>query len=489
MKKRIWGIAVMAVATAIAFSTVRALTFTPQDVAGPLPVKLPVVPAFDINTSATNLSAAIRFQTVSNQDAAQNQIAEWDKLHAWLRTTYPLLHTKMSREVTAGHSLLYKWEGSDASLAPIILMAHQDVVPVTPGTEKDWSHPPFSGTVEDGKVWGRGAIDDKGSLIALFEAIEALRRAGFSPKRSIYLFSGHDEEVGGTGANATAALLKARGVKAEFTLDEGSAIIEDEPLTGGAVALIGIAEKGFATLRVTAPHVGGHSSMPPKKTGVVTLASAITAISGKPFPLAIQGPVDKMLSSLAAKKGGVTKFAMANQWLFGPYLKGKIAATPAGAAMLHTTIAPTMLQGSPKENVLPQSANVLINYRMSPGHSSAQVLEHAKKAANNPELKYEWVKPPREASPVSSTNSNAWRQIVTAAQADDPGLAFAPYLVVGGTDSRNFVPISKDVYRFIGARVKQSEVKVIHGTNEHISIDNLKRSISFYAQLIQLSAG
>src|SRR3546814_3972160 len=148
-------------------------------------------------------------------------MAEWDRLHAWLSATYPAAHAAMTRTILPNRTLIYHWPGSDAALAPIIVMAHQDVVPVTEGTEGDWKHPPFSGQIAENAVWGRGTVDDKGSLVGLFEAIEALATAGFQPKRGIYLVSGHDEEVGGSGAVAAAAPLKASGVKAIFTLDEG----------------------------------------------------------------------------------------------------------------------------------------------------------------------------------------------------------------------------------------------------------------------------
>jgi carboxypeptidase PM20D1 len=313
----------------------------------------------------------VRFQTVSHQDPAEDQPAEWDKLHAWLQTTYPDAHRVMGREVVAGHALVYTWQGTDRTLAPIVLMAHQDVVPVTPGSEGAWTHPPFDGVIADGAVWGRGSIDDKGSLVTLFEALDGLAKAGFTPKRTVILVSGHDEEVRGGGAKAAAALLKSRGVKAQFVLDEGMVVVEDHPVTKKPVALIATAEKGYATLTVTAPAVGGHSSAPPAQTGVTTLAKAVLAIADKPFPMKFNGPGADMLKSLAPHSSTTIKMAAANTWLFSPLLVSQTAKTPAGAAMLHTTIAPTMLKGSPKENVLPQDATAWINYRIAPGDSSA----------------------------------------------------------------------------------------------------------------------
>ena len=165
----------------------------------------------------------------------------------------------MTRTILPNRTLIYHWPGGDASLAPIIVMAHQDVVPVTGGTERDWKYPPFAGTIAENAIWGRGTVDDKGSLVGLFEAIEALAVQGFQPKRGIYLVSGHDEEAGGSGAAAAAARLKAEGVRALYTLDEGSVVLRDTPVIDGPAILIGIAEKGYATLKVTANAPGGHS--------------------------------------------------------------------------------------------------------------------------------------------------------------------------------------------------------------------------------------
>lgn len=463
---------------------VRTATFATDDIADGSDVKLATVPPYDIGAAVRNLSAAAQIPTISHQDAADNDVAQWDRLHGWLAATYPAAHAAMTRTILPNRTLVYEWAGSDPALAPIIVMAHQDVVPVTPGTEKDWKYPPFAGTVADDAVWGRGTVDDKGSLIGLFEAIEALARSGFKPRRAIYLVSGHDEEAGGTGAVAAAAMLKAKNVKAIFTIDEGSIVLTDTPVIDGPAIMIGIAEKGYGTLKVTAPAPGGHSSMPPAETGVTTLARAVLAIADKPFPMEVRGPGASMLQALAAEKGGFTKVAVANQWLFGPMLKHQLASAPSTAAAFHTTIAPTMLEGSPKENVLPQSANALINYRIAPWNGSADVMARAKAAVGDAKVELAWVKPPREPSRVSSTNSQGWKWIAAAARADAPGAVLTPTLVVAGTDSRSMEPVSEDVYRFMPMHFTLKESAMIHGTNEHMAIDSFKRMIDFYARLI-----
>jgi carboxypeptidase PM20D1 len=488
MKKQLGlgvGIAALGLGGAITYN---ALTFAPEGIADARGIAVAAALPFDAGASAARLGAAIRIQTVSHQDPAENQPGEWTKLHSWLQASYPAAHAAMTHELVAGNSLVYTWPGSDASLPPIIVMAHQDVVPVTAGTETDWRYPPFAGTIAEGAVWGRGSVDDKGSLIALFESLELLAKSGFKPKRTVLLVSGHDEEVGGSGAKAVADLLKSRGIKALFTLDEGSAVITDAPMIKGPAIMLAVAEKGYATLKVTATAPGGHSSMPPAEIGTVNLAKAVIAIHADQFPERLQQPVLGTVQALAAVKGGAMTAVAANPWAFGSLIRRELRKTPAGAAQLHTTIAPTMLQGSPKENVLPQSAFALINYRIAPGDSSADVLVRAKAAVGDLPVTFSWNRPPVEPSAISSSNSEGWKLVRAVAEAENPGAPVAPFLVVAGTDSKNFGEVSQDVYRFQNLRLSTKDTAMIHGTNEHMTIANLEAMIRFYTRLIATSA-
>lgn len=441
----------------------------------------------DAAKAAAHLGEAVRFKTISNQNPADNDWTQWDALHAWLQATYPAAHAAMTREVVAGHGLVYTWTGSDPSLAPIVLMAHQDVVPVTPGTEGDWTHPPFDGVVADDAVWGRGSIDDKGSLVTLFEAAENLATSGFKPRRTVIIVSGHDEERGGTGAQAAAALIKSRGMTAEWALDEGLAVIDNFPMVDAPVALVGVGEKGYATLQITARAVGGHSSAPPKETGVETLAKAVLAITGKPYPMRFEGPGAETVKAIAPKAGYVARMAAANGWLFGPLLVKQISATPAGASTLHTTIAPTMLKGSPKENVLPQDATAWINYRIMPGQTRESVMADAKRAVGDLPVELSWGVEGGNPSPVSSTSSDGWK-VIAALASDDGRLTVAPGLVTAATDSRYMTGVAKDVYRFQPIIASIDDFAMIHGTDEHITVGNLERMVRFYQRLIQTAA-
>jgi carboxypeptidase PM20D1 len=484
---RIGLVLLACVAALVALVAVRTAAYQPPaavDLAG---VDLAEGVPVDQARAARHLSEAVRIRTVSHQDPASNDWSEWQRFRDWLQSTYPAAHGALTRELVAGHTLVYTWPGSDPALPPIVLMAHHDVVPVTPGTEHDWTHPPFDGVIAGGAVWGRGSVDDKSSLVAIFESVEALIDSGFRPLRTVMILSGHDEEAGGSGVRAVAELWRSRGVAPSFALDEGLAVVEDFPLLGRPVALIGVAEKGYATLRVTAPAKGGHSSAPPPETGVEVLARAILAITSQPFEPEFSGPAADMLRALAPHAGLAVRMAVANAWLFEPLLVKQIAATPAGAATLHTTIAPTMLRGSPKENVLPQDATAWINYRIAPGQTAAEVMTRAGQATRGLDVELEWEGPAYDPPPVSSADSEAFR-IIAALASEGGTLPVAPGLVTATTDSRYLAGIAQDVYRFQPFVASMREFEMIHGTNEHLTLENLERLTGFYTRLIATAA-
>ena len=470
--------------TVVGVVGVRTLTWAPPAVIEGA-ADLAAAPAFDVQAAAGRLSEAITFRTVSHQDAADNDLDQWSRFQAWLQATYPQAHRVMRREIVAGHTLVYSWAGTDPRLDPIVLMAHQDVVPAD--AAEGWTHPPFEGVIAEGAVWGRGAVDDKGSLVGLFEAVESLAAAGFKPRRTVMLISGHDEEVGGTGAQAANALMKSRNLSAQFVLDEGLLVVADNPLTGGPAALIGVAEKGYGTLIVTARAEGGHSSSPPPETSVGVLARAVTAISEDPFPMRLQGPGADMLAVLGADAGLPLRVALANTWATEPLIVRQMAATPAGAALLHTTIAPTMLEGAEKENILPREARAWINYRIAPGDTSDEVMAKARAAVGDLPVELAWSRPPQEASKVSSTDSESWKTIAALA-ADVTGAPVAPGLVVAGTDSRFMAEVAQDTYRFQPITLSLADTAMIHGVDERMTLTNLERMIAFYARLIATAA-
>ena len=462
----------------------RTVNFAPPKSA---PIDLAAAIDIDANKAAQHLSEAIQFRTISHQNPAENDLSAWVGLRSWLITTYPKFHALAKREEIAGGALLYTWAGSDPSLAPIILMAHQDVVPVAKDAEALWKAPPFSGAIIDGAVWGRGAMDDKGSLIALMEALETMAAQGLSPKRTILVVSGQDEEVGGTGAQAVADLLRSRGVVAEFVLDEGLVVLTQHPISNAPAALVAVTEKGYATLRVTARAAGGHASSPPPNTAVGTLAKAIVAITSHPFAMTLQGPMLDGLLQIAPQAPFATRLALVNSWLLEPLIVKAASGTPSTAASLHTTIAPTMLEGSPKDNVLPSTAMARINYRLAAGDSVDSVINRAREVTKGLDVTLEWEGNPTPASAISSTDSMGYRTMAALNQ-DLFKAPTAPSIMIGGTDGRKFEGIAKDVYRYLPIELSLTDTAMYHGQNEHIGVDALAKIAKFYGRLINTTA-
>ncbi len=438
------------------------------------------VPAIDASAAAARASAALQFATISSEDGSDHTPA-LESFRAWLMTTYPRFHAIATRTVVGNGTLVYEWSGTDTSLQPIVLMAHQDVVPVS--QPELWRYPPFSGAICEGFIWGRGALDDKTSLIAILEAAESLVAADYAPERGVIFVFGHDEESGGAGARAAAEWLASRAIKAEFVLDEGGLSLTSNPVTGGPATLIGVAEKGNVTLQLEVHATGGHSNAPGTRTAVDTLSQAIVAIRNSPFPADYAGVTRAMLEALAPHAPLMTRMAIANTWLFEPMLVHQLVASPQAAATLQTTIAPTMLQGSNKQNVLPSIAKATINLRILPGESIESVIAHVRDALGDLPVTVTRVGPSAEPSPIASTQSNGYRLVagLAAATFDAP---VAPLLVIGITDSRHMVVLSDDIYRYSPFLLGPEDIATAHGRDERISIENFGRMLRFYQQVL-----
>jgi carboxypeptidase PM20D1 len=437
------------------------------------------VATLDVSAAATRLSTALQFETISYDD--RSDAAAFESFRAWLVATYPRFHSAARRTEVGDGTLIYEWSGSDASLLPMVLMAHQDVVPV-PQPQR-WRHPPFSGAIAEGSVWGRGALDDKSSLIAIMEAAESLAAAGHTPARNVIFVFGHDEESGGAGARAAAEMLASRKIKAEFVLDEGGLSLRDAPVTNEPLTLIGVAEKGYLTLQLEVKAAGGHSNAPGAQTAVDTLARAIVAVRANPFAPSYAGVTRDMLEAMAPHAPIVTRAAIANSWLFEPLLLRELSATPQGAATLQTTIAPTMLQGSPKQNVLPTIATATVNLRIMPGESIDSVTAHVRRSIGDLPVTVSAIGTRSEPTPVASTQSAGYRLVAGLASKmfDAP---VAPLLMIGMTDSRHMSALSDDIYRFTPLQLGAADVGLAHGIDERISIENLGRMLAFYQQVL-----
>lgn len=452
---------------------------------------LPVL-AVDRDGAARSLAAAVQARTVSGLLNPEATAAEFDKLQAHLAKRYPKLHAALKLE-RFGPTLLFTWPGRDASLAPIVLMAHQDVVPIAPGTEALWKQPPFEGRIEGGYVWGRGAWDDKGNLVAQLEAVELLVGSGFSPKRTVLLVFGHDEEVGGQqGALKVVEALRQRGVKPEAVLDEGLVVTEGIlPGIGAPVALIGVAEKGSVSLQLTATAKPGHSSMPPApgESAIGILSAALARLDTNPLPGGVSGVAAEMFSALAPEMSGFQRVALSNLWLFRPVVEKMLSKGPSTNALMRTTTAMTIVNAGNKENVLPGEAKAVVNFRILPGDTADGVALFVKKTIADERVAVERINLAFEPSRVSSTHSAMFGHMNQALREVFPGAIVAPGLMLAATDARHFEGLATDVYRFTPVRAKPEDLSRFHGTDERLSADNLAEMIRFYHRLLQLAAG
>jgi len=445
----------------------------------------------DEEAAAAHLAEAIRFATISPADPAQRDDAAFVSLREWMASTYPRTHEALSREVIGAHSLLFTWKGRDPGLPPVVLMGHLDVVPVDPGTEGGWTHPPFEGVVADGYVWGRGALDDKCTVISILEAVEALAGEGFSPERTVYLAFGHDEELGGReGAKVISETLEARGVRrAALVLDEGG-LIADGLLPGvaGPAALVGIAEKGFVSLELSTKAPGGHSSRPPRETGIGIVSRAITRLEDHPFPSHLDLPTRRMLTALAPRLPFASRVALANLWLLEPFVVRSLTASPDTAAMVRTTTAPTIFRAGVKENVLPIHVSAVVNFRIRPGETRQAVREQVRRIVDDPRVEVrEATDFSTDPSPVSDPDGPGFRLVAQSARAaaGSGDLLVAPYLVIGGTDARYYAGRAETVLRFLPIRVGPGDLARLHGTDERLRTADVAAGVAFFHALIR----
>lgn len=437
----------------------------------------------DERATIDRFSRAIQFQTVSYSENAKP--VEHEAFIAWLAQAYPRVHASMTRELVNGKSLLFTWRGTDASLPAMLLMGHYDVVPIEANTESKWDHPPFSGAIANSFIYGRGTLDDKFTVIALLEAAETLLAEGRQPKRTILFAFGHDEELGGEqGAAQIAKLLASRGVKLESVIDEGGTITNG--ILDGAtkpVALIGIAEKGMATIELRAQGLGGHSSMPPPRTEVGAIAEAVARVQSHPFRADVRGATAEMLRWIAPEMPFAQRVVMSNLWLFEPVLKMQAAKSTSLNATLRTTTAPTIINGGVKENVIPSEARAVINFRILPGDSVQSVEKHVRNVIDDDHIEIH-VRDKWEPSLVSDVNAPSFVRLQKTIAQHHPNVIVAPYLVVGATDARWYRALTPNVYRFIPFTMNEQDLARMHGANERVAIADFINAIHFYRTLI-----
>ncbi|WP_286755610.1 M20 family peptidase [Roseivirga sp. UBA838] len=479
MKKLLVSVLLLLVAL-VGYILFKTFTFSSKQ------LEVALVEKIDVPASATaHLQEALRLKTISFEDPAKFDSSQFSLFNAFLKTTYPLADSLLEHRVFNGFSHLYKWEGSHTELKPMVLMGHIDVVPIA--SPEKWTVEPFEGQIKDGKIWGRGTIDDKFSVVGIMEAVELLLAEGFQPKRTLYLAFGHDEEVGGElGAKTIASFLKNQGIEAEYVLDEGYAITQGlVPGVDRDVAMIGVAEKGSTTIEFTVDMEGGHSSQPAKETAIDVLAGAVAKLKAEPLPASISDAMQGFIEQLGPEMGFINKMAFANRKLFSSLIVTTYEnASNAGNALVRTTTAPTIFEAGIKENVIPTTARALVNFRIIPGQTAEEVLKHAIEVIDDNRVKARFYGFNSNPSPVSPTDSKGYEWINRSIKQIFEDTHTAPNLVIGATDARHFSLISKHVYRFVPYHVNEDNINTFHGIDEHILLEDYANAIRFYRQLI-----
>lgn len=440
----------------------------------------PIEPLVIDDAAVERLSEAIQIETVSGRFEPAVFIS-------FLKNRFPTLHQHLEHTVVNDGGLVFHWRAKKQRRKPILLLAHYDVVPAKP---EGWQNPPFSGVIDDKYVWGRGAMDDKSSLMAMLEAVEMLLNQAYQPDRDIYFAFGHDEETGGLhGAAQIAHYFSQKNLKFEYILDEGL-VISDGILSfvNKPVALIGIAEKGYADIELTLTGSAGHASMPGSRTLLGDLSTAISRIQAQPLAARFTEPTLQMLMTLAPESEVVSRLSFTNLWLFKPFVMQKFEQMPATHAAINTTLAPTQMFASDRPNVLPPQVRAIINVRILPGTTSEQVADYLRQVMADARIEVRILQS-TEASTVSSTSSAAYRKISQAVRQVFTDTLVAPGLVIPATDSRHYRALALEAYRFLPIKVNTQDLARFHGRDERIAKSAYRDAIRFYYQCIKNTTG
>jgi carboxypeptidase PM20D1 len=437
------------------------------------------------DAALARLQTLLRIPTVSRVEEREVDREQFERFISTLAELYPFVHSRLERERVAGYSLLYRWQGR-ASTEPTVLMAHYDVVAAS---DAGWKHPPFagelSGSGDERLIWGRGALDDKGALVAILEAVESHLAAGVVPAQDVYLVFGHDEETASTGAKAVADLLESRGVRPTLVLDEGGAIARDAfPGLTAPIAFIGVGEKAANTFTLVVDQLGGHASTPPPVTATVRLAKAIVRLNDAPFRASLTPTTAEMLRTIGQATRGRMGFAFRNaRWLW-PVLAPMLSRRSAELnAMSRTTQAVTMLEAGQAVNALAERATATVNVRIAVDSTVAKALAHVTRAIGDDGVRVDVVSP-SEPVPVSQLGGMGWELVAGTIEKTFPTAIVTPYLQTGATDSRHFTRISRGVYRFSPFDMTREERDTLHARNERMRVTSWLAGIEFYRALV-----
>jgi carboxypeptidase PM20D1 len=436
-------------------------------------------------TPVERFRALLQIPTISRLDTGRTQWQHFERFVTLLPQLYPGVHKSLAREIVAEHSLLYRWAGKSAD-APTILLAHYDVVAAS---DERWEHPPFGAelveTPEGTELWARGALDDKGALVSILEAVERRVSDGFVPANDIYLSFGHDEETVGTGSQAIVALLASRGIRPAMVVDEGGAVVEDIfPGVSGPIAVVGVSEKGITSVELTVVQDGGHASTPPRLSATARLARAIVRLNAAPFRARFSKTNLEMIRTVGGHARQPYRWLFTNQWLTRGILLALFSRLgDETRAMVRTTAVVTRLSGSDAENALAEKAAATVNMRVAVGSTVDESVAHIRRTIRDARVEVT-ARNPSEPSPISPTVGPQWDAVRHAIETTFTGAIVTPYIQLGASDSRHFTGICDAVYRFTPFEMSLAERGTLHAVNERIRVDTWLRGIEFYATLI-----
>ena len=468
----------LGLATVLLILVVRALCFNPkpQKQLGREDI------TFDQQKAVDALQQLVQCKTISYNDPAMEDDAEFQKLIDLLPKLYPHVFEVCTLRKLPDRGLLFHWKGKHND-EPSVMMAHYDVVPVNEGS---WDKPPFAGIIEDGVLWGRGTLDTKATFNGVLSAADHLISQNFVPENDVYFAFSGGEEVNGKGAVNIVNYFEENDITPALVVDEGGAVVENVfPGVKEPCGLIGIAEKGMMNVRYTVRSQGGHASAPLPKTPVTILTDACLRVVNHPFQMHLTKPAREMFDTLGRHSSFALKLVFANLWLFEPVLD-LICIKGGGEmnALCRTTTAFTMMEGSNARNVLPAEASMISNVRLNPEDSVDSALAYLKKTVNDDSVEIT-VLESHEPSPISKTGCESWDKVASAVAQTWPGCIVSPYLMVQCSDSRHYRDLSDRVYRFSAMAMTSEERKSIHGNNEKIRLESISQSVEFYIRLMK----
>lgn len=431
-----------------------------------------------------HMTEAIQIATETPNDAFEYDSAVFYSYRKLIEKNYPLVHQQLSRTVIDSFNYIYKWQGTDTTKLPMVLMAHYDVVPVEASAIKLWHAKPYGGEVKDNYIWGRGVLDDKSSMISLLEATEAQLKAGFIPSQTIYLCFGADEESNGRGAAAMVKYFESKKQRFDMVVDEGGEIsTEDNKNIRQPIASVGVGEKGYVTLVLSVQRAGGHSSIPEKSSSIGILSKALHTIEENQIPTRITPPIKAYLERISSYNTNFfEKMQLSNLWLFEKWVLHNMTQNRSSNALVRTTLVPTVVNSGVRDNVIPTFATAMVNSRILPGETPNSVKAYVEKIVNDTNVKIS-IYPNYETMPSTTTeiNSAAFKRVESAIHAVVKEVVVAPMLMVGATDSRNYRTLSDGVINF----TPLTDAKGYHGIDERMLISDYEKCFNYYTFLIK----